>query len=75
MAKRPRDPAQLAKQVFDIALGEAEDTVSESKRHPSRRQSSGKKGGRARAQILTADQKSQIAVKAAQVRWKTKMDD
>lgn len=27
MAKRPRDPAQLAKQVFDIAIGEAEDTV------------------------------------------------
>lgn len=34
MAKRPRDPAQLAKQVFDIAIGEAENTVSESKRHP-----------------------------------------
>jgi len=32
--KRPRDPIQLAKQVFDIAIGEAEDTVSESKRHP-----------------------------------------
>ena len=27
--KRPRDPVQLAKQVFDIAIGEAEDTVSE----------------------------------------------
>jgi hypothetical protein len=37
MAKRPRDPVQLAKQVFDIAIGEAEDTVSESKRHPSKR--------------------------------------
>jgi hypothetical protein len=28
MAKRPRDPIQLAKQIFDIAIGEAEDTVS-----------------------------------------------
>jgi hypothetical protein len=37
MTKRPRDPVQLAKQVFDIAIGEAEDTVSESKRHPSKR--------------------------------------
>ena len=37
VAKRPRDPVQLAKQVFDIAIGEAEDTVSESKRHPSKR--------------------------------------
>lgn len=34
MAKRPRDPVQLAKQVFDIAIGEAKDTVSESKRNP-----------------------------------------
>lgn len=25
MAKRPREPVQLAKQVFDIAIGEAED--------------------------------------------------
>src|SRR6266550_9116790 len=28
------NPVQLAKQVFDIAIGEVEDTVSESKRHP-----------------------------------------
>jgi hypothetical protein len=41
MAKRPRDPVQLAKQVFDIAIGEAEDAVSESKRHPSKKQASG----------------------------------
>jgi len=34
VAKPPRDPVQLAKRVFDIAIGEAEDTVSESKRHP-----------------------------------------
>jgi hypothetical protein len=39
MAKRPRDPAQLAKQVFDIAIGEVEDTVSESKRNPFPRKS------------------------------------
>lgn len=34
VAKRPRDPVQLAKEVFDIAIGEADDMVSESKRHP-----------------------------------------
>ena len=27
MVKRPRDPAQLAKQVFDIAIGEELDSV------------------------------------------------
>jgi hypothetical protein len=75
MAKRPRDPVQLAKQVFDIAIGEAEDTISESKRHPSKKQASGKKGGPARARSLTADQRRQIAMKAAQARWKPRVDD
>ena|ERR1700731_2609033 len=69
-AKRPRDPVQLAKQVFDIAIGEAEDTVSESKRHPSGRQASGKKGGPARAAALTPNQRKVIAQKAATTRWK-----
>ncbi|HTE90004.1 MAG TPA: hypothetical protein VK639_13675 [Terriglobales bacterium] len=37
MAKRPRDPSELARQVFDIAVvGEPEDTISESKRHASK---------------------------------------
>ncbi len=74
MAKRPRDPAQLARQVFDIAIGEAEDTVSESKRHPSGHQVSGKKGGPARAKSLSAEQRRQIAMKAAQARWKNRRD-
>ena len=45
MVKRPRDPVQLAKQVFDIAIGEAEDTVSDSKRHPSPKRKGGVEGG------------------------------
>ena len=75
MAKRPRDPAQLAKQIFDIAVGDAEDTVSESKRHPSRQRSGGLKGGKARAKALSAETRRQIAVKAAQARWKPKKAD
>jgi hypothetical protein len=70
MAKRPRDPVQLAKQVFDIAIGEAEDTVSESKRHPSKRRAGGLKGGIARAKRLTAAQRRAIASTAAKARWK-----
>ena len=72
MAKRPRDPVQLAKQVFDIAIGEAEDTVSESKRHPSKRRAGGVKGGSARAQHLTPEQRHDIAKVAAAARWKKK---
>jgi hypothetical protein len=70
VAKRPRDPAQLAKQVFDIAIGEAEDTVSEAKRHPSQRRTGGLKGGKARAASLTPEQRQDIARLASRVRWK-----
>jgi len=69
VAKRPRDPVQLAKQVFDIAIGEAEDTVSESKRHPSKRRAGGLKGGRNRAERLTPEKRRQIAQAAAKARW------
>ncbi|MGB7622626.1 MAG: histone H1 [Terriglobia bacterium] len=69
MAKRPRDPVQLAKQVFDIAIGEAEDTVSESKRHPSKRRAGGLKGGKARAAKLSDTKRAEIAKKAAKARW------
>ena len=68
--KRPRDPNQLAKLIVDIATGESEDTVSESKRHPSKRRSGGLKGGQSRAQQLTAEQRQDIARLAARARWK-----
>lgn len=71
MAKRPRDPNQLAKQIVDIAIGEAEDTVSESKRHPSKRQAGGFKGGLERSKRLTKKRRQDIARKAARTRWGT----
>jgi hypothetical protein len=71
VAKRPRDPAQLAKQVFDIAIGEAEDTVSESKRNPSKRRAGGIKGGPARAKQLTKERRASIAKRAAEQRWRS----
>ena len=70
VAKRPRDPVQLAKQVFDIAIGEAEDTVSESKRHPSKRRTGGLAGGKARAKRLTPEERRKIASAGAKARWK-----
>ena len=68
VAKRPRDPAQLAKLVFDIASGEVEDTVSEGKRHPEKikGRAGGKKGGKSRAQHLTPEQRTDIARIAAE---------
>lgn len=72
MAKRPRDPNRLAKMIVDIATGEVEDTVSESKRHPEsiRGHPGGLAGGAARAATLSAKKRSAIAAKAARTRWK-----
>jgi hypothetical protein len=73
MAKRPRDPIQLAKQVFDIATGDAEDTVSPKKRAASvRGRRGGLKGGKARAKALTSAERADIARLAATARWKKK---
>jgi hypothetical protein len=70
MAKRPRDPNELAKLIVDIATGETQDTVSESKRHPSPKRIGGLKGGNKRAKTLTAEQRQDIARLAARARWK-----
>ncbi len=70
MAKRPRDPSELAKQVFDIATGEAEDSISASKRRPSAKRAGGLAGSKARAKKLTPEERRDIARLAAQARWK-----
>ena len=72
MAKRPRDPNQLAKLIVDITTGEAEDGLSEEKRHPQpkRGQSGGLKGGRARAKRLSRKDRVEIARLGATARWK-----
>jgi hypothetical protein len=70
MAKRPRDPNQLAKFIVDIATGDAEDTASEAKRHPSKRRKGGLKGGKVRSKRLTPQEREDIARLAARARWK-----
>lgn len=65
--KRPADVIGNAVLIGKIATGEAEDTRTDpSKEHHSR---GGKKGGRARADALTPEQRSEIARKAAEKRW------
>ena len=67
--KRPRDPAQLAKLIVDIATGEAEDdVVSPTINEGARR--GGLKGGAARACKLAPEERRRIAAKAASARWK-----
>jgi len=70
--KRPRDPAQLAKFVIDVATGEVEDrppTPEERGKDPAAA-AMGKKGGAARAAKMTAERRKEIAKRAAQKRWK-----
>jgi hypothetical protein len=66
--KRPRDPAQLAKLMIDIASGEIAEGQTTAKQ--ARAQKAGSKGGPARAKALTSDQRSEIARTAAAARWK-----
>ena len=76
--KRPRDPAQLAKLMIDIASGEVEDrepTPEEQGKDPAavalgRR--GGLKGGKARAEKMTSTQRKESARKAAKTRWAEK---
>jgi hypothetical protein len=71
MAKRPRDPNQLAKLIVDIATGDAEDTISGAKRKGKhKRQAGGLRGGKTRAERLTPQQREDIARLAARARWK-----
>ncbi len=74
MTKRPRDPNQLAKLIADIATGEAEDRIFTDDGRDLAAVIMGRlgglKGGKARAEKLTSERRREIAVKAAQSRWK-----
>ena len=78
--KRSEDMDQLAKSVVEDATGESNDDAhkeppqSDDVKNPAAvalGRLSGKKGGKARAEKLTPEQRSEIAKKAAIARWKT----
>ena len=69
--KRPRDPNQLGKLIVDLSVGEADDSKNmpdDSSKDPAA-VALGKKGGKARAEKLTAKRRIEIAKKAAKARW------
>jgi hypothetical protein len=63
--KRPADTVAAAILVAKIATGETEEKF----KAPSGKVRSGKAGGKARAEKLTAEQRSLVAKKAAGARW------
>ena len=67
--KRPADVIGTAVKVMRIATGEEEDTVVDDGKDPAAK-SLGSRGGKARAKNLTKSQRSAIAKKAAQARWR-----
>ena len=67
--KRPADVIGNAVKVMRIATGEEEDVIEDDGKDKAA-VSLGKRGGRARAQNLSAARKSEIAKAAARARWK-----
>ncbi len=74
--KRPRDVNELARQIVDEATGEVPPEPSpEEGKDPAavelgRR--GGLKGGKARAERMSAEERSEAARKAAQARWQSR---
>ena len=68
--KRPRDPSQLGKLIVDIATGEAPDQPPADDGKDPAAVALGRKGGKARAEGMTAKRRKEIAEKAAAKRWK-----
>jgi hypothetical protein len=68
---RPRDPNQLAKLIADMATGEVPATTEDGRDLAAvmlgRR--GGLKGGRARAERLSSERRTEIARAAARKRW------
>jgi hypothetical protein len=68
---RPRDPNQLAHQIFLESIGEAPKSAPPAKKDPAA-VALGRKGGLARAAALPAKKRVQIAAKGGKARWKGK---
>jgi len=69
--KRPKDANQLGKPIVDLSVGEA-DEEQEEKKNPAAvalGRLGGQKGGRARAESMSAKRRSEIAHLAAKKRW------
>jgi hypothetical protein len=66
--KRPPDVIGNAVKVMKIATGEESDDTTNDGKDPAAK-AMGKKGGRARAEKLSKEERSEIAKKAAKSRW------
>lgn len=68
--KRPADVIGNAVHVMRIATGEIEEAPPANDGKDQAAVSMGRKGGKARAESMTADRRAEIARKAAKSRWR-----
>ncbi len=69
--KRPRDPFQLAKLIGDISTGQVQDEDPNAGKNPAAvalGKLGGLKGGKARAQKLSAERRAEISKKGVEAR-------
>jgi hypothetical protein len=74
-SKRPRDLNQLGKLIAEIATGQVHLSKTDEGKDPAAvalGRKGGLKGGKARAESLSARRRSDIAKRAAKARWKKK---
>ena len=70
--KRPRDPNQLAKMIVDMSTGETKGEPEIKAKNPAAvalGRLGGLKGGKARAESLSAKKRKMIASNASKTRW------
>jgi len=66
--KRPRDPNQRAKLIVDIATGESDEAKTPQPKDPAAVEL-GRRGGKASAERVPAEKRSESARRAARARW------
>lgn len=72
MAKLPTDINQKSKRIVDILTGSVEKPREKDAAAVELGRKGGLKGGVARAESLTKEERSKAATKAAEARWKKK---
>jgi hypothetical protein len=77
-SSKQKDSQQIARSILDQVVPDAEPAKPEKKKNPAAvalGRLGGMKGGKARAAKLTADQRAEIARKAAKTRWQSSREN
>ena len=67
--RRPSNPIEAGVMAARVAAGDIEEKYVEENKSTPKRSKGGKKGGKARAEALSPERRSEIASNAANARW------